>query len=121
MVLTPLKLTLSGSLFGCKHHLAAGAHCRRILRFGLGIVHVLQGLVGGEQEFGNQGKLLPEGVGVGAGAAIGAQGGELLAQGAVGVEINSVVYTFGFCLKTRLSSYPALSRMSIDTGNPLCS
>ena len=38
-----------------------------------------------------------------------------------GVEINSVVYTFGFCLKTRLSSYPALSRMSIDTGNPLCS
>ena len=37
------------------------------------------------------------------------------------VEINSVVYTFGFCLKTRLSSYPALSRMSIDTGNPLCS
>ena len=83
MVLTPLKLTLSGSLFGCKHHLAAGAHCRRIPRFGLGIVHVLQGLVGGEQEFGNQGKLLPEGVGVGAGAAVGAQGGELLAQGAV--------------------------------------
>ena len=37
------------------------------------------------------------------------------------VEINSVVYTFGFFLKTRLSSYPALSRMSIDTGNPLCS
>ena len=37
------------------------------------------------------------------------------------VEINSVVYTFGFCLKTRLSSYSALSRMSIDTGNPLCS
>ena len=40
---------------------------------------------------------------------------------ALNVEINSVVYTFGFCLKTRLSSYPALSRMSIDTGNPLCS
>ena len=37
------------------------------------------------------------------------------------VEINSVIYTFGFCLKTCLSSYPALSRMSIDTGNPLCS
>ncbi|WP_153708338.1 hypothetical protein [Eikenella corrodens] len=37
------------------------------------------------------------------------------------VEINSVVYTFGFCLKTRLSSYSALSRMSIDTGKPLCS
>ena len=43
------------------------------------------------------------------------------AQFELGVEINSVVYTFGFCLKTRLSSYPALSRMSIDTGNPLCS
>ena len=38
-----------------------------------------------------------------------------------GVEIDSVVYTFGFCLKTWLSIYPALSRMSIDTGNPLCS
>ena len=37
------------------------------------------------------------------------------------VEIDSVVYTFGFCLKTWLSIYPALSRMSIDTGNPLCS
>ena len=37
------------------------------------------------------------------------------------VEINSVIYTFGFCLKTCLSSYSALSRMSIDTGNPLCS
>lgn len=37
------------------------------------------------------------------------------------VEINSVIYTFGFCLKTRLSSYPALSRMSIDTEKPLCS
>ncbi|OAM21159.1 hypothetical protein A7P89_08390 [Eikenella corrodens] len=39
----------------------------------------------------------------------------------IGVEIDSVVYTFGFCLKTWLSIYPALSRMSIDTGNPLCS
>ena len=39
----------------------------------------------------------------------------------LGVEINSVVYTFGFCLKTRFSSYSALSRMSIDTGKPLCS
>ena len=37
------------------------------------------------------------------------------------VEINSVVYTFGFCLKTCFSSYPALSRMLIDMGNPLCS
>ena len=37
------------------------------------------------------------------------------------VEIDSVVYTFGFCLKTYLSSYQALSRMSIDTGKPLCS
>ena len=44
-----------------------------------------------------------------------------LLSGSLFVEINSVVYTFGFCLKTRLSSYPALSRMSIDTGNPLCS
>ena len=44
-----------------------------------------------------------------------------LAEFSLLVEINSVVYTFGFCLKTRLSSYPALSRMSIDTGNPLCS
>ena len=42
-------------------------------------------------------------------------------QVALIVEIDSVVYTFGFCLKTWLSIYPALSRMSIDTGNPLCS
>ena len=42
-------------------------------------------------------------------------------QVAFNVEINSVVYTFDFCLKTRLSSYPALSSMSIDTGNQLCS
>ena len=27
------------------------------------------------------------------------------------MEINSIVYTFSFYLKTRLSSYPALSRM----------
>lgn len=34
------------------------------------------------------------------------------------MEINSVIYTFCICLKTRLSSYPALSSMSIDTGKP---
>ena len=69
---------------GAKHCLAAGVRCGYLLRFGLGAIRVLQGLVGWEQEFGDQGELLPEGVGVGAGAAVGAQGGELLAQGAVG-------------------------------------
>jgi len=45
--------------------------------------------------------------------------GSLLFSGSV--EINSVVYTFSFCLKTRFSSYSALSRMSIDMEKPLCS